>query len=186
MTGDVPTGGGTTGAPSSGGFFSSMGDNISDAFSSASSNVGNFLEGRTEVNPSDEIKHGLMYGEDDDKGLYGDWATGEEGSLSGYTAEIDPSTGDTKYFKDIKADPEEISKGLAKAAEKFKSSDGGGPIAQGSMPGMPSMPRGSVSYTPVGDSYSAMTAEQYAGITKGQIAKLLSGAIRPRTIGPLV
>jgi hypothetical protein len=33
--------------------------------------------------------------------LMGDWATGEEGSLSGYTAEIDPSTGEVKYFKDI-------------------------------------------------------------------------------------
>jgi hypothetical protein len=185
MSNPTPAGG-VAGAPSSGGFFSSIGDNISDAFSSASSNVGNFLEGRTEVNPSDEIKRGFMYGADDDTRLNGDAMTGEEGILSGYTAEYDSSTGDTKYFKDIKADPKEISKGLAKAAEKFKSSDGGGPIAQGSMPGMPSMPRGSVSYTPVGDSYGAMTAKRYAELTKEQVAKLLSQAIRPRSIGPLV
>ena len=170
---DISGGGGS---PSGGGgFFSSMSNSIGDAFN-----------GRTEVNPSDEIQQGFMYGDDEDTSLFGDWATGEEGSLSGYTAELDPSTGKTKYFKDIKADPKAISKGLEKAAEKLKSSGGGGPIAQGSMPGMPSMPRGSVSYTPVGNDYGAQTARKYAELTNRQVEKLLSQAIRPRSIKSLV
>lgn len=190
--GDFSGGGGS---PSGGGgFFSSIGTGIEDAFSSASDSIGGLFEPDkpfgSSVDPSKA--------EYDRSG-----GTGAPENLEAIRldAEYDPETGeplnesavkmeklydDWEAKEDIKVDPKEISKGLAKAAEKFKSSDGGGPIAQGSMPGMPSMPRGSVSYTPVGNDYGAQTARKYAELTNRQVEKLLSQAIRPRSIKSLV
>tara|TARA_R110000824_G_scaffold52714_3_gene146423 strand:+ start:886 stop:1464 length:579 start_codon:yes stop_codon:yes gene_type:complete len=189
---DTPAGG-TTGAPSSGGFFSSMGTGIEDAFSSASDSIGGLFEPDkpfgSSVDPSKaEYDHSGGTGAPENlEAIRLDAEYGDEGEpLNESAVKMEKLYDDWEAKKDIKVDPKEISKGLAKAAEKFKSSDGGGPIAQGSMPGMPSMPRGSVSYTPVGNDYGAQTARKYAELTNRQVEKLLSQAIRPRSIKSLV
>lgn len=142
--------------------------------------------GREEVDPSDEIKRGMLYGEDDDTELMGDWATGEEGSLSGYTAEIDPSTGEVKYFKDIEFDAKKALEGASKIGDMTPKAIGG----TGRLPGvnMPSLSGGR--YSPQQSPYAAPSYLQGSQAYNSQVGKLvqtlLNSQIRGRSIKSLI
>lgn len=140
--------------------------------------------GREEVDPSDEIKRGFEYGDDEDFSLFGDAMSDEEGSLSGYTAELDPSTGEVRYFKDI--DPKKILEG----ASKFGA---GAPKAigkTGKLPGvdMPSVRGGR--YSPQQSPYAAPSYLQGSQAYNSQVGKLvqtlLNSQIRGRSIKSLI
>ena len=142
--------------------------------------------GREEVDPSDEIKRGMLYGEDDDTELMGDWATGEKGSLSGYTAEIDPSTGEVKYFKDVKFDAKKALEGASKIG-------GLTPKALGGTGRLPSVDMPSVSggrYSPQQSPYAAPSYLQGSTDYNKQVGQLvqalLKGQIRGRSIKSLI
>ena len=142
--------------------------------------------GRKEVDPSDEIKRGMLYGEDDDTELMGDWATGEKGSLSGYTAEIDPSTGEVKYFKDIEFDAKKALEGASKIGD-FSPKVIGKTSRQ---PGvdMPSVSGGR--YSPQQSPYAAPSYLQGSTEYNKQVGQLvqalLRGQIRGRSIKSLI
>ena len=142
--------------------------------------------GRQEVDPSGEIKRGMLYGEDDDTTLMGDWATGEEGSLSGYTAELDPSTGEVKYFKDIEFDAKKALEGASKIGD-FSPKVIGGTSRQ---PGvnMPSVSGGR--YSPQESPYAAPSYLQGSTEYNKQVGQLvqalLRGQIRGRSIKSLI
>ena len=157
------------------GFFDDIGTGIEDAF-----------DGRMEIDPSDEIKRGMLYGEDDDSGLMGDWATGEEGSLSGYTAEIDPSTGEAKYFKDIEFDAKKALEGTSKIGSMTPKAIGG----TGRLPGvdMPNARGGR--FTQQQSPYAAPSYLQGSQAYNNQVSKLvqtlLGSQIRGRSIKSLI
>ncbi len=100
---------------------------------------------RTEIDPSADIEYGFQYADDEDTSYFGDWATGEEGKLADYTAEYDPFTGETSYFKDIDvADVADIAEKLGSLGKQP------GAIAQSGRLPSPSIPggrRGSFSET---------------------------------------
>lgn len=140
--------------------------------------------GREEVDPSDEIKRGFEYGDDEDFSLFGDAMSDEEGSLSGYTAELDPSTGEVRYFKDI--DPKKILEG----ASTFGA---GAPKAigkTGKLPGvdMPSVRGGR--FTSQQSPYAAPSYLQGSQAYNSQVGKLvqtlLNSQIRGRSIKSLI
>ena len=150
------------------------------------SSIGGAFDGWTGVDPSDEIKRGFIYGEDDDASLYGDAMTGEEGSLSGYTAEIDPSTGEVRYFKDAEID---VKKALG-AASKFGA---GAPKALGGTGKLPDVNMPTLSgkrYTPQQSPYAAPSYLQGSQAYNAQVSKLvqtlLSSKIRGRSIKSLI
>ena len=150
------------------GFFSDIGTGIEDAFS-----------GRKEVDPSDEIKRGMLYGEDDDTELMGDWATGEEGSLSGYTAEIDPSTGEVKYFKDIEFDAKKALEGVSKIGD-FSPKVIGKTSKQPDV-NMPSVSGGR--YSPQESPYAAPSYLQGSTDYNKQVGKLVQALLRNQIRG---
>lgn len=144
------------------------------------------FDGRTGVDPSSEIESGFMYGEDDDASLMGDWGDGTEGSLSGYTAEIDPSTGEVRYFKDAEID---VKKSLG-AASKFGA---GAPKALGKTGKLPGVNMPTLSgkrYTPQQSPYAAPSYLQGSQAYNAQVSKLvqtlLSSQIRGRSIKSLI
>jgi hypothetical protein len=142
--------------------------------------------GRKEVDPSDEIKRGMLYGEDDDTELMGDWATGEKGSLSGYTAEIDPSTGEVKYFKDIEFDAKKALEGASKIGD-FSPKVIGKTSKQPDV-NMPSVSGGR--YSPQQSPYEAPSYLQGSTEYNKQVGQLvqalLRGQIRGRSIKSLI
>jgi hypothetical protein len=142
--------------------------------------------GRKEVDPSDEIKRGMLYGEDDDTELMGDWATGEKGSLSGYTAEIDPSTGEVKYFKDIEFDAKKALEGASKIGD-FSPKVIGKTSKQPDV-NMPSVSGGR--YSPQESPYAAPSYLQGSTEYNKQVGQLvqalLRGQIRGRSIKSLI
>ena len=142
--------------------------------------------GRKEVDPSDEIKRGMLYGEDDDTELMGDWATGEKGSLSGYTAEIDPSTGEVKYFKDIEFDAKKALEGASKIGD-FSPKVIGKTSKQPDV-NMPSVSGGR--YSPQQSPYAAPSYLQGSTEYNKQVGQLvqalLRGQIRGRSIKSLI
>jgi hypothetical protein len=140
--------------------------------------------GREEVDPSDEIKRGFEYGDDEDFSLFGDAMSGEEGSLSGYTAELDPSTGEVRYFKDI--DPKKILEGTSKIGAGAPKAIGG----TGRLPGvdMPSVRGGR--YVSQESPYAAPSYLQGSQAYNSQVGKLvqtlLNSQIRGRSIKTLI
>lgn len=140
--------------------------------------------GREEVDPSDEIKRGFEYGDDEDFSLFGDAMSGEEGSLSGYTAELDPSTGEVRYFKDI--DPKKILEGTSKIGAGAPKAIGG----TGELPGvdMPSVRGGR--YVSQESPYAAPSYLQGSQAYNSQVGKLvqtlLNSQIRGRSIKTLI
>ena len=140
--------------------------------------------GREEVDPSDEIKRGFEYGDDEDFSLFGDAMSGEEGSLSGYTAELDPSTGEVRYFKDI--DPKKILEGASKIGDMTPKAIGG----TGRLPGvdMPSVRGGR--YVSQESPYAAPSYLQGSQAYNSQVGKLvqtlLNSQIRGRSIRTLI
>lgn len=140
--------------------------------------------GREEVDPSDEIKRGFEYGDDEDFSLFGDAMSGEEGSLSGYTAELDPSTGEVRYFKDI--DPKKILEGTSKIGAGAPKAIGG----TGRLPGvdMPSVRGGR--YVSQQSPYAAPSYLQGSQAYNSQVGKLvqtlLNSQIRGRSIKTLI
>ena len=159
---------------------------MGDWFNRQLTSIEGAFDGRTGVDPSDEIKRGFIYGEDDDASLYGDAMTGEEGSLSGYTAEIDPSTGEVRYFKDAEID---VKKALG-AASKFGA---GAPKALGGTGKLPGVNMPTLSgkrYTPQQSPYAAPSYLQGSQAYNTQVSKLvqtlLSSKIRGRSIKSLI
>lgn len=159
---------------------------MGDWFNRQVGGIEDAFDGRKEVDPSDEIKRGMLYGEDDDTELMGDWATGEEGSLSGYTAEIDPSTGETKYFKDVKFDAKKALEGASKIGDMTPKAIGG----TGRLPGvdMPSVRGGR--YVSQQSPYAAPSYLQGSQAYNSQVGKLvqtlLNSQIRGRSIKSLI
>jgi hypothetical protein len=135
--------------------------------------------GRKEVDPSDEIKRGMLYGEDDDTELMGDWATGEKGSLSGYTAEIDPSTGEVKYFKDIEFDAKKALEGASKIGD-FSPKVIGKTSKQPDV-NMPSVSGGR--YSPQQSPYAAPSYLQGSTEYNKQVGKLVEALLRNQIRG---
>lgn len=140
--------------------------------------------GREEIDPSDEIKRGFEYGDDEDFSLFGDAMSDEEGSLSGYTAELDPSTGEVRYFKDI--DPKKILEGTSKIGAGAPKAIGG----TGRLPGvdMPSVRGGR--YVSQESPYAAPSYLQGSQAYNSQVGKLvqtlLNSQIRGRSIKTLI
>ena len=157
-----------------------IGTSIEDAF-----------DGRVEIDPSDEIKSGFSNTEELFSGevnpdFDGDWGEGTEGSLSGYTAEIDPSTGETKYFKDVKFDAKKALEGASKIGDMTPKAIGG----TGRIPGV-DMPRVSGGrYSPTESPYAAPSYLQGSQAYNAQVGKLvntlLSTQIRGRSIRSLI
>jgi hypothetical protein len=166
-----------------GDFFNSIGTGIEDAFSSASDSVGSLFDGS--VDPSSEIKEGFMYGEDDDTSLFGDWATDEEGSLSGYTATLDPSTGEMEYFKDSKWDSKKASEALSKLGSTF---DGSPQVIgkSGSLPGVNFPNAGVRGYRPTDSLYAPPSSQAYNERVAQLVKTLLGEKIRAPKISSLV
>tara|TARA_R110000824_G_scaffold50144_3_gene140302 strand:- start:3325 stop:3819 length:495 start_codon:yes stop_codon:yes gene_type:complete len=153
---------------------------IEDAFS-----------GRVEVDPSDEIKSGFnstenLFSGEVNQDLEGDWGEGTEGSLSGYTAEIDPDTGKTRYFKDITVDRKKALEGLSKIGNQTPKVIG----KTGRLPGVniPSARGGR--YSPTQSPYEAPSYLQGSTDYNAQVARLvntlLSSKIRGRSIKSLI
>ena len=162
------------------GFFNDVGTGIEDAF-----------DGRKEVDPSDEIKRGFSNTEELFSGevnpdFDGDWGEGTEGSLSGYTAEIDPSTGEVKYFKDIEFDAKKALEGASTIGDMTPKAIGG----TGRLPGvdMPSVRGGR--YVSQQSPYAAPSYLQGSQAYNSQVGKLvqtlLNSQIRGRSIKTLI
>jgi hypothetical protein len=150
-----------------------------------------FSSPRMEIDPSDAIRRGFTSEEELFSGeinpeLEGDWGEETEGSLSGYSADYDPSTGETTYFKDVD---------LAKAATaigKIEDYEPPRPVAGSRPPSLPSMGRGRVSgmtgerpYPYAAPSYLASSVD-YNKLVGQLVNTLLKGNIRPRKINPLL
>jgi hypothetical protein len=145
-----------------------------------------FSSSRMEIDPSSDIEYGFQYADEDDPTYSGDWYTGEEGKLSGYSADYDPSTGKTTYFKDVD---------LAKAATaigKIGEYEPPSPVSGSRPPPLPSMGRGRVSgmtgerpYPYAAPSYLAGSVD-YNKLVGQLVNTLLKGNIRPRRINPLL
>ena len=155
------------------------------------SGIEDAFDGRVEIDPSDEIKSGFSNTEELFSGevnpdFDGDWGEGTEGSLSGYTAEIDPSTGETKYFKDVKFDAKKALEGASKIGDMTPKAIGG----TGRIPGV-DMPRVSGGrYSPTESPYAAPSYLQGSQAYNAQVGKLvntlLSTQIRGRSIRSLI
>ena len=155
------------------------------------SGIEDAFDGRVEIDPSDEIKSGFSNTEELFSGevnpdFDGDWGEGTEGSLSGYTAEIDPSTGETKYFKDVKFDAKKALEGASKIGDMTPKAIGG----TGRIPGV-DMPRVSGGrYSPTESPYAAPSYLQGSKAYNAQVGKLVNALlreeIRPRSIRSLI
>jgi hypothetical protein len=155
------------------------------------SGIEDAFDGRVEIDPSDEIKSGFSNTEELFSGevnpdFDGDWGEGTEGSLSGYTAEIDPSTGETKYFKDVKFDAKKALEGASKIGDMTPKAIGG----TGRIPGV-DMPRVSGGrYSPTESPYAAPSYLQGSQAYNAQVGKLVNALlgkeIRPRSIRTLI
>ena len=155
------------------------------------SGIEDAFDGRVEIDPSDEIKSGFSNTEELFSGevnpdFDGDWGEGTEGSLSGYTAEIDPSTGETKYFKDAKFDTKKALEGSSKIGDMTPKAIGG----TGRIPGV-DMPRVSGGrYSPTESPYAAPSYLQGSKAYNAQVGKLVNALlreeIRPRSIRSLI
>ena len=164
---------------------------MGDWFNRQVSGIEDAFDGRKELDPSDEIKSGFSNTEELFSGevnpdFDGDWGEGTEGSLSGYTAEIDPSTGETKYFKDVKFDAKKALEGASKIGDFSPKVIGG----TGRLPGvnMPSLSGGR--YSPQESPYAAPSYLQGSQAYNTQVGKLvqtlLKSQIRGRSIKSLI
>ena len=164
---------------------------MGDWFNRQVGGIEDAFDGRKEVDPSDEIKRGFSNTEELFSGevnpdFDGDWGEGTEGSLSGYTAEIDPSTGETKYFKDVKFDAKKALEGASKIGDMTPKAIGG----TGRLPGvdMPSVSGGR--YVSQQSPYAAPSYLQGSQAYNSQVGKLvqtlLNSQIRGRSIKTLI
>ena len=145
--------------------------------------MGDFLRS---LGISDEVKEGFRSGDDEDYSLFGDIYEGEEGSLAGYTAELDPATGEETFLRDI-----DFGK-AATAIGKIEDFEPTRPITGSRPPSLPSMGRGRVSgmtgerpYPYAAPSYLAGSVD-YNKLVGQLVNTLLKGNIRPRRINPLL
>ena len=157
------------------------------------SGIEDAFDGRVEIDPSDEIKSGFSNTEELFSGevnpdFDGDWGEGTEGSLSGYTAEIDPSTGETKYFKDVKFDAKKALEGASKIGDMTPKAIGG----TGRIPGVDLPNEGGQRRLPMPNQYpyAAPSYLQGSKAYNAQVGKLVNALlreeIRPRSIRSLI
>jgi len=129
---------------------------------------------RKEIDPSGDIEYGFQYADDEDTSYFGDWATGEEGKLADYTAEYDPATGKTRYFKDIDVAD------VAAAAEKLGSlGKQPGALAQSGRLSSPSMSGGRRgSYSAMQSPYQTPTYLASSLDYNKMVAQLVTGLLK--------
>ena len=136
------------------------------------------------VGISDEVKEGLRSGDDEDYGLFGDIYEGEEGSLAGYTAELDTATGEETFLRDI-----DFGK-AATAIGEIGKYDPPSATKGSRVPDLPDIAAGRISRMAVESPYAAPSylagSVDYNKMVGQLVNTLLKGNIRPRRINPLL